>query len=126
MHWFLYLPYPVRRIFYWFVMKFPQRFRDFTSSIMVTAVGMFGQGGGWGIPVANFPLTITLGGIAEKPGVIDGRIEIRQYLDLTISFDHDVIDGAPAARFTQHLRELIESSYGLADRPIPFHKGNER
>jgi pyruvate/2-oxoglutarate dehydrogenase complex dihydrolipoamide acyltransferase (E2) component len=115
MRWFLYLPYPLRRIFYWIVMKFPQRFRDFTSSIMVTAVGMFGRGGGWGIPVANFPLTITLGGIAEKPGVIDGRIEVRQYLDLTISFDHDVIDGAPAARFTQHLRELIESSYGLAD-----------
>ncbi len=115
MRWFLYLPYPIRRVFYWFVMKFPQHFRDFSSSVLVTAVGMFGRGGGWGIPVANFPLTITLGGIVEKPGVINGRIEIREYLDLTISFDHDVIDGAPAARFAQQLRELIESGYGLMD-----------
>ena len=63
----------------------------------------------------NFPLTITLGGMIEKPGVIDGRIEIREYLDITISFDHDVIDGAPAARFTQQLRDLIENGYGLIE-----------
>ena len=34
---------------------------------------------------------------------------------ITISFDHDIIDGAPAARFTQRLKELIESGYGLTD-----------
>jgi pyruvate/2-oxoglutarate dehydrogenase complex dihydrolipoamide acyltransferase (E2) component len=32
---------------------------------------------------------------------------------MTVSFDHDIIDGAPAARFTQRLRELVESGYGL-------------
>jgi hypothetical protein len=46
------------------------------------------EGGGWGIPMANFPLTVTLGGIAEKPGVVEGRIEVREYLDVTVSFDH--------------------------------------
>jgi pyruvate/2-oxoglutarate dehydrogenase complex dihydrolipoamide acyltransferase (E2) component len=60
-------------------------------------------------------LDVALGGIAEKPGVMDGRIEIREYLCLTLSFDHDIIDGAPAARFTQRLKELIESGYGLED-----------
>jgi pyruvate/2-oxoglutarate dehydrogenase complex dihydrolipoamide acyltransferase (E2) component len=44
---------------------------------------------------------------------VDGRIESREYLSLTIIFDHDVIDGAPAARFTRRLVELIESGYGL-------------
>jgi hypothetical protein len=33
----------------------------------------------------------------------------------SIIFDHDVIDGAPAARFTRKLVELIESGYGLDD-----------
>jgi len=61
----------------------------------------------------NFTLTVTLGGIAEKPGVVDGRIEIREYLSMTLSFDHDIVDGAPAARFTHRLKELIESGYGL-------------
>ena len=80
---------------------------------MVTAVGMFGQGGGWGITMPNFTLTVTLGGIAEKPGVVEGRIEIREYLDMTVSVDHDIVDGAPAARFVNQLRGLVERGYGL-------------
>jgi pyruvate/2-oxoglutarate dehydrogenase complex dihydrolipoamide acyltransferase (E2) component len=39
-------------------------------------------------------------------------------LNLTIIFDHDVIDGAPAARFARRLVELIESGYGLEDHEI--------
>ena len=61
---------------------------------------------------------MTVGGIAEKPGVVNGTIAIREYLSLTISFDHDIIDGTPAARFTERLKELIESGYGLFDSTI--------
>jgi len=56
-----------------------------------------------------------VGGIGEKPGVVDGHIAIRDYLSLTISFDHEVIDGAPAVRFTERLKELIESGYVLCE-----------
>jgi hypothetical protein len=35
--------------------------------------------------------------------------------EVTISFDHDITDGAPPARFTEQLKEMIESSYGLDD-----------
>ena len=76
---------------------------------------MFGQGAGWGIPLASHALWITVGGIGEKPGIVDGHIAIREYLSLTLSFDHNIIDGAPAARFTQRLKELIESGYVLFD-----------
>jgi pyruvate/2-oxoglutarate dehydrogenase complex dihydrolipoamide acyltransferase (E2) component len=58
-------------------------------------------------------MQLTLGGICEKPGVENHRVEVREYLSVTVSFDHDVIDGAPAARFTQRLRKLIESGFGL-------------
>jgi len=54
------------------------------------------------------------GGNADKPGVTQGQIQIREVLSLTLTFDHDVVDGAPAARFTSRLKELIES------RPNPF------
>lgn len=113
MEGFLFLPGFIRRMFYWVVMRIPQLFRKYSSSVMVTAVGMFGQGGGWGITMANVTLTVTVGGIAKKPGVVDDRIEIREYLDLTISTDHDVVDGAPMVRFVNHFRELIENGYGL-------------
>jgi pyruvate/2-oxoglutarate dehydrogenase complex dihydrolipoamide acyltransferase (E2) component len=34
---------------------------------------------------------------------------------VTISLDHDVVDGAPAARFTQCFKELVESGAGLGE-----------
>jgi hypothetical protein len=34
---------------------------------------------------------------------------------MTMSFDHDIIDGAPAARLAMRLKELIESGFGLID-----------
>jgi pyruvate/2-oxoglutarate dehydrogenase complex dihydrolipoamide acyltransferase (E2) component len=65
--------------------------------------------------VPNHTLQISLGGIARKPGVVEDRMEIREYLSVTISFDHDIVDGAPAARFAQRLKTLVESGYGLFD-----------
>ncbi|MBN2502703.1 MAG: 2-oxo acid dehydrogenase subunit E2 [Anaerolineales bacterium] len=115
MQWFLVLPAFIRRAFYWLVMRVPQFFRQYSSSVIVTAIGMFGKGGGWGITVPNFTLTVTVGGIARKPGVVEERIEIREYLDLTISIDHDIVDGAPMVRFVNQFRELVESGYGLLE-----------
>ncbi|HEX5754597.1 MAG TPA: 2-oxo acid dehydrogenase subunit E2 [Archangium sp.] len=95
------------------LMKNPHRFKQFGGTVGVTSVGMFGKGGGWGIPLAPPTLMLTLGGIASKPGVVDGRIEVREYLSLTLSIDHDIVDGAPATRFSRRLKELLESGYGL-------------
>jgi pyruvate/2-oxoglutarate dehydrogenase complex dihydrolipoamide acyltransferase (E2) component len=119
--WFVLLPGPVRRFFYGLLFKNPHMLKDYFGTVVVTSVGMFGSGAGWGIPVPNHTLQITLGGIAERPGVIAGRIEMREYLCVTISFDHDIVDGAPAARFTQRLKELIEAGYGLCDEESSTH-----
>jgi len=112
---FVRLPGFVRRIFLWALFKSPQLLKEYYGTVLVTSVGMFGTGSGWGIPVPNHSLQLTLGGIGEKPGVVDHRIEVRKYLSVTISFDHDVIDGAPVARFIQQLKKLIESGYGISD-----------
>ena len=102
------------RIFsYRILLRFPHQAKQTIGTVLVTAVGMFGERGGWGIPLPLHTLAVTIGGIAEKPGVIDGKIEIREYLSLTVSFDHDLVDGAPAARFTNHFVQLIESGEGL-------------
>lgn len=107
--WFVRLPGFARRLFLWGLFKNPQLIKEYYGTVLVTSLGMFGTGSGWGIPVPNHSLQLTLGGIGEKPGVVEQRIEVRQYLSVTISFDHDVIDGAPAARFIQRLKELVES-----------------
>ncbi len=111
------LPAFLRNGFWRMVRKNPHLLKRFVGTVTLTAIGMFGEGAGWGIPFrnANHTLMITLGGIGEKPGVVDGHIVIREYLSMTLSMDHDMIDGAPAARFTTRLKELIESGFGLID-----------
>jgi pyruvate/2-oxoglutarate dehydrogenase complex dihydrolipoamide acyltransferase (E2) component len=119
---FLFLPTWLFRIgwsvLWWISGRYPQLMKKSWGTVGLTAVGMFGKGAGWGIPLPGQTLMITLGGIGEKPGVVDGQVAVREYLSLTISFDHDVIDGAPAARFTARLKELIESGYGLDDSTV--------
>lgn len=86
------------------------------GTVAITSVGMFGGGhSGWGLTPTPHPLGLVVGGITWKPAVVEGRIEPREILNLTVMFDHDVVDGAPAARFTKCLVELIESGYGLDD-----------
>ncbi len=116
---FLFLPMVFFRFFWWVFCwtrrTYPQVQKKYGGTVGISAVGMFGKGGGWGIPVNDHTLDITLGGIAEKPGVVDGHIAIREYLCMTLSMDHDIIDGAPAARFSMRLKELIESGYGICE-----------
>jgi 2-oxoacid dehydrogenases acyltransferase (catalytic domain) len=113
-----FLPTFLFRFFLWMVGRYPQMEKKYRGTVELTAVGMFGKGSSWGIPPAGPTLTIIVGGIGEKPGVVDRHIAMRDYLSMTISFDHDIIDGAPAARFTQRLKDLIESGYGLPDSTV--------
>jgi pyruvate/2-oxoglutarate dehydrogenase complex dihydrolipoamide acyltransferase (E2) component len=103
-------------VFCWMRRTYPRVQKKYGGTVGVTAVGMFGQGGGWGIPINDHTLDLTVGGIAKKPGVVDGQIAIRNYLCLTMSFNHSIIDGAPAARFSTRLRQLIERCYGLCEQ----------
>jgi pyruvate/2-oxoglutarate dehydrogenase complex dihydrolipoamide acyltransferase (E2) component len=100
-------------VFWWARGRYPRLQRRYGGTVGLTTVGMFGTGGGWALPIDYHTLDVAVGGIAVKPGVVDGCIAIREYLCLTLGFDHDVIDGAPAARFVSRLREVIESGYGL-------------
>jgi pyruvate dehydrogenase E2 component (dihydrolipoamide acetyltransferase) len=66
-------------------------------------------------PLVNPPETAILGvgRIADKAVVVDGKIEPRTMSTLSLSFDHRVVDGAPAAAFLARLAELLERPYAL-------------
>jgi pyruvate/2-oxoglutarate dehydrogenase complex dihydrolipoamide acyltransferase (E2) component len=81
----------------------------------VTAVGMFGSGPTWLVPLTSATVTVAIGAIAKRPLLVDGRLEEREHLCLTISFDHDIVDGAPAARFTARFAELLAGGDELRD-----------
>jgi pyruvate/2-oxoglutarate dehydrogenase complex dihydrolipoamide acyltransferase (E2) component len=115
LQWLLFLPTWLFRFLY--RMRGPHVLKQYGGTVGTAAVGMFEGGAGWAIPIGHpQSLMMTVGGIGLKPGVVDGRIAIRDYLSLTISLDHEIIDGAPAARFTRRLKELIEAGYALIEQ----------
>jgi pyruvate/2-oxoglutarate dehydrogenase complex dihydrolipoamide acyltransferase (E2) component len=91
----------------------PSFIQETMGTVSVTSVGMFGKSGGWAIPLSIYPVTVAVGGISQKPGFVQDRVEKREYLSLTITLDHDVVDGAPATRFVARLVDLLENGYGL-------------
>ena len=104
------------RIGKWFPLEWKQRW----GTVTLSAVGMVGKGAGWGIPPSSPSICwITVGGIGPKREDVDGQIVTRDYLSLTVSFDHNMMDAAPAARFTERFKELIQSGYGLIEQESP-------
>ena len=115
MRWYVRIPGFLRGLVYRILPLNPHWLKRIGGTASVTAVGMFGEGGGWGIPISLYTLNLTLGGIATKPAVVDGQIVPRELLSVTLSFDHDVVDGAPAARFVERLRRMVEGAEGLEE-----------
>jgi hypothetical protein len=66
-----------------------------TGTVQVTAVGIFGNGGGYAIaPPTLASLLLVVGGVSQQPRAIGDRVEIRDILDLTLTIDHNVVDGS--------------------------------
>lgn len=66
-------------------------------------------------PIINPPEAAILGvgKIVEKPVVVDGKIEAKPFITLSLSYDHRIVDGAPAAVFLQKVKRYIESPDSL-------------
>jgi len=66
-------------------------------------------------PIINLPEAAILGvgRIKARPAVVDGEICVRQIMWLSLTFDHRLVDGAPAARFLQRIKQLVEEPYLL-------------
>jgi pyruvate dehydrogenase E2 component (dihydrolipoamide acetyltransferase) len=66
-------------------------------------------------PIINNPEVAILGvgRIKVKPLVLNGEIEIRSVMSLSLSFDHRVIDGVPAATFLKDVKFLLENPFQL-------------
>jgi pyruvate dehydrogenase E2 component (dihydrolipoamide acetyltransferase) len=78
------------------------------GTFTITNLGMYGVE--FFTPIINPPEAAILGvgKITEKPIVINGKIETRQYIVLSLSYDHRIVDGAPAAEFLGKVKEKVE------------------
>jgi pyruvate/2-oxoglutarate dehydrogenase complex dihydrolipoamide acyltransferase (E2) component len=89
--------------------------RDVSGTCDITAIGMFGKEGGWGLPIPETSLDVTIGGIEKKQHWTGEKFEPREMLSVSVSFDHDIVDGAPATQFTMRFKDLIQAAHGLEE-----------
>lgn len=80
------------------------------GKIAVTAVGMFSDSAVWFVPHGTATVMLTVGSINRKNiREDDGTITPREFLCITGSFDHEIVDGAPAARFMNKFEKILKS-----------------
>jgi len=81
------------------------------GTFTITNLGGAGTGYGFGTPIINQPESAILapGAITDRPVVRDNEIVIRPVMTYSLTFDHRVIDGAPAAAFMARLTALLEN-----------------
>jgi len=116
----LFVPGFIRRLAWSRWLADPHRRKRLTGTTFVSSIGGFGRGTAFAIPQAqNYTLGLLVAGIVRKPGLVrsagEERIEAREFVSLTLSIDHDIVEGAPAARFTSRLKKLVEGASVLGD-----------
>jgi pyruvate/2-oxoglutarate dehydrogenase complex dihydrolipoamide acyltransferase (E2) component len=91
------------------LIKNPFTVKRMSGTTFVTSVSMYGLSG-FAVPYLGGPkaLSFAVGGVVRKPAQVGSRIATREILSLSVFFNHDIVDGAPAARFANSLRKRIE------------------
>lgn len=110
---YYYLPGFIRRTFWRSMLKRPNFVFSKMGNVAITSIGMMGKINGWFIPISVHPISFGIGSVIKKPVVIDNEIVVREMLNITVLLDHDIIDGAPMARFIGELTKNIESGIFL-------------
>jgi len=64
-------------------------------------------------PIINPPEVgiLGVGAIVNTPWAVNGQVEVRPIMTLSLTYDHRVIDGAPAAQFLQQVKKLLQNPY---------------
>lgn len=77
------------------------------GTFTITNLGMYGIDAF--TPIINLPQAAILGigRVVCKPAVHNGEVAARQMVALSLTFDHRVVDGGPAARFLNSVREYV-------------------
>lgn len=110
---FFNLPQIFRLLIWKYILKNPFRVKNNMGTVMITNIGILGNISGWILPKSIHNLCFALGSITKKPWIVNNEIVIRNILHLTILFDHDAVDGSPAAKFTEKLVKNIENAKEL-------------
>jgi len=83
------------------------------GTFTISNLGMFGVDQFTAIINPPEAAILAVGRVKDTPVVVDGKVEIKAMMSITLSSDHRLIDGAVAGRFLSHLREILEQPLEL-------------
>ena len=105
---FFSLPRILRRIVWYLARRDAHLFRELAGTVGVTSMGMHAVGRAVVVPITPMTLTLSIGAINVQPTLTDGIVVEREFIQLNLSADHDIIDGAPLMRFAATLKKNLE------------------
>ncbi|MEO8384601.1 MAG: 2-oxo acid dehydrogenase subunit E2 [Betaproteobacteria bacterium] len=105
---FFSLPRALRRIVWYFARRDAHLFRELAGTVGITSMGMHATGRAIVIPITPMTLTLSIGTIYAHPAIREGVLIEQESLQLNLSADHDIIDGAPLMRFAAAFQENLE------------------
>lgn len=111
--YFFELPRPLRRIVWFFIRRDPAMFKDLIGTVGITSMGMHAQGAALILPITPMTLTLSIGAISRKLVLENGQPVEREFIQLNLGADHDIIDGAPLMRFSTRFKAMLEAGCAL-------------
>lgn len=88
-----------------YISRRPKLFRQYFGTTGITAVHTILRKELWGQPISPVTVALTLGSIT--------RINENEYINITLTADHELVDGAEGARFVNYFGDLVESGSEL-------------
>ena len=98
------------------MLKKPKMMKKNIGTVCVTAVGMLTKDIrtiGTPIPVQPWPIQFSIGCLDKRLKMVNGKMVERDILNVTITFDHGVIQGGAITRFLTEIYNMVESGFGL-------------
>jgi pyruvate/2-oxoglutarate dehydrogenase complex dihydrolipoamide acyltransferase (E2) component len=113
------IPRFIRMIAWHFIMTNPFRTRKNLGVVGISSLSKFGRGMTGIVKVKTMHQTHCLvGSIHRKPVVVDDKIVIRDLCSLSLSFNHDIVDGGPAVNFARRISELMSQAFELDEYKV--------
>lgn len=110
------LPRFLRKMILWYILKYnPVTRKKIFGNVSFTALSLFNGLFGYGLPHTPQNLNLILGGIQNRPIFVKKNIEERVFQGATLTFNHDVVDGAVGVRFIGSFYQMVQEAWGLEE-----------
>ena len=114
----LYMLFPkfIRRFVIKFLLSNPFYVKKTIGTVGITSLGEYVKDlSGYAIAFSDRTLNVAIGGMKEYAILEEGKIKSKKVLYVSFKVNHEIVDGAPVARFITRVAELMKNAYGLDD-----------